>query len=67
MRGCEEHQPRLLSADESYWAKGHVLSDQLGCCPVFFPKELSREVFRAGKSLCLLKLCNPKVGVADCL
>ena len=56
-----------LSAGENYWTKGHVLSEQIGCCPEFFPKELSPTVFTAGKSLCLLKLCNPKVGVADCI
>lgn len=56
-----------FSADESYWTRGHVLSEQLGCCPVFFPKELSPTVFTAGKSLCLLKLCNPKVSVTGCM
>ena len=65
MCGWKEQYPHFLSADESYWTKGHVLSDKLGCCPVFFPEELSHDVFTAGKSLCLLKLCNPKVGVID--
>ena len=67
VHGWEELQPRLLSTDESYWTRGHLLSEQLGCCPIFFPKELSSAVFMAGKSLRLLKLCNPKVGVADCM
>lgn len=58
--GIIVHDDYLLQRDESYWTKGHVLSDKLGCCPVFFPEELSHDVFTAGKSLCLLKLCNPK-------
>jgi len=51
----------FLSTDESYWTKGHILSEQFGCCPTFFSKQLSPAVFTAGKSLRLLKLCNPKV------
>ena len=61
----EVSNSHTFSVDESYWTKGHIISKQLGCCPSFFPRELSPAVFTAGKSLCLLKLCNPKVGVAN--
>ena len=42
---------------------GHKLFNEVGCCPVFFSQEFSPTLFSAGKSLHLLKLCNPNVGV----
>jgi len=56
--------PLVIVTDETYWTNGHTLLDEVGCCPVFFSEEFSPTVFSAGKSLHLLKLCSPNVGVA---
>ncbi|XP_065912106.1 gamma-tubulin complex component 6-like isoform X2 [Dysidea avara] len=57
--GIVVHDDYLLRRNETYWTNGHTLLDEVGCCPVFFSEGFSPTVFSAGKSLHLLKLCNP--------